>query len=112
MAGFRGAGLSSRTRLSRSSRSRSASRRLELYEWSGRTVEFHRSQNRRHLGFRECSVEDADKLAARLAAEVCEAERQHDRVREQLLVRCRMERIEPPTAGRVDRIVRSALRQA
>jgi hypothetical protein len=41
-----------------------------LYEWSGRTVEFHRSQVRRHLGFRECSVEDADKLASWLAAEV------------------------------------------
>jgi hypothetical protein len=85
---------------------------LGLYEWSGRTVEFHRSQVRRHLGFRECSVEDADKLASWLAAEVCEVERHHDRVREQLLVRCRAERIEPPTAGRVDRIVRSALRQA
>ncbi|WP_026163801.1 DUF4158 domain-containing protein [Kribbella catacumbae] len=85
---------------------------LGMYEWSGRTVEFHRSQVRRHLGFRECSVEDADKLASWLAAEVCEVERQHDRVREQLLVRCRAERIEPPTTGRVDRVVRSALRQA
>ncbi len=85
---------------------------LGLYEWSGRTVEFHRSQLRRHLGFRECSVEDADKLASWLAAEVCEVERQHDRVREELLVRCRAERIEPPTTGRVDRVVRSALRQA
>lgn len=56
---------------------------LGLYEWSGRTVEFHRSQVRRHLGFRECSVEDADKLASWLAAEVCEVERQHDRAREQ-----------------------------
>ncbi|MGY4765285.1 hypothetical protein ACXC9Q_00040 [Kribbella sp. CWNU-51] len=33
-------------------------------------------------------------------------------MREQVLARCRGERIEPPTAGRVDRIVRSALRQA
>jgi hypothetical protein len=57
-------------------------------------------------------VEDAEKLAAWLAAEVCEAERQHDVVREQLLIRCRAERIEPPTSGRVDRIIRSALRQA
>jgi hypothetical protein len=52
------------------------------------------------------------RLASWLAAEVCEVERQHDRVREQLLVRCRADRIEPPTTGRVDRIVRSALRQA
>ena len=73
---------------------------------------FNRSQVRRQLGFRECSVDDAEKLAAWLTVEVCELERQHDRVREQLLVRCRAERIEPPAAGRVDRIVRSALRQA
>jgi len=29
---------------------------LAFYEWSGRTVEYHRVQIRRHLGFRECSV--------------------------------------------------------
>jgi len=85
---------------------------LGLYEWTGRTIERHRAQIRTYLGFRECSIEDADKLAAWLASEVCEAERQHDRVREQLLIRCRTERIEPPTSGRIDRIARSALRQA
>jgi len=85
---------------------------LGFYEWSGRTIERHRGQIRLHLGFRECSVEEADKLTSWLAAEVCEAERQHDRVREQLLIRCRTEQIEPPTKGRVDRIVRSALHRA
>src|SRR4051794_33712258 len=82
-----------------------ADQALGLYGWTGRTVERHRSQVRQHLGFRECSVEDADRLAVWLAAEVCEAERQHDVVREQLLIRCRAERVEPPTAGRIDRIV-------
>lgn len=33
-----------------------------FYEWSGRTIEFHRGQIRRALGFRECGVADADKL--------------------------------------------------
>jgi hypothetical protein len=33
-------------------------------------------------------------------------------VRDELLARCRAERIEPPAAGRVDRMVRSALYQA
>lgn len=40
------------------------------------------------------------------------AERRPDLVREELMVRCRAEQIEPPAAGRVDRIVRSALHQA
>ena len=35
-----------------------------------------------------------------------------DLVRDELLGRCRTEQIEPPAAGRLDRIVRSALHQA
>jgi hypothetical protein len=85
---------------------------LGFYEWSGRTFKYHRAQVRRHLGFRECSTEDAAKLTEWLAAGVCRAERRADRVREELLARCRAERIEPPSAGRCDRIVRSALYQA
>jgi len=83
---------------------------LGFYEWTGSTIEYHRAQIRAHLGFRECGVADADKLTARLAATVCERERRVELVRDELLAHCRMERIEPPTAGRVDRIVRSALR--
>jgi Domain of unknown function (DUF4158) len=85
---------------------------LGFYEWSGRTFKYHRAQVRRHLGFRECSIEDAAKLTGWLAAGVCRAERRADRVREELLARCRAERIEPPSAGRCDRIIRSALYQA
>jgi Domain of unknown function (DUF4158) len=85
---------------------------LGFYEWTGRTIEYHRAQIRAHLGFRECSVADADKLAGWLAANVCEAERRPELVRDELLVRCRAERIEPPAAGRIDRTVRSALHHA
>ncbi|MFY1621568.1 Tn3 family transposase [Micromonospora sp. WMMD735] len=85
---------------------------LGLYEWSGRTIEYHRAQIRSHLGFRECTVADAEQLTRWLATAVCEAERRSELVRDELLVRCRTERIEPPTAGRIDRIVRSALHQA
>ena len=40
---------------------------------------------------------------------MCEAERRPKSVRDELLVRCRTERFEPPVAGRIDRIVRFAL---
>ena len=83
-----------------------------FYEWSGSTLKNHRSQVREHLGFRECSVADADKLTGWLAAHVANAERNQDRVREELFRRCRAERIEPPTSPRVTRIVRSALHNA
>jgi hypothetical protein len=43
---------------------RSAFKRLSWPSTSdqGRTIEFHRGQIRGALGFRECSVSDADKL--------------------------------------------------
>ena len=85
---------------------------LGFYEWSGRTFEYHRAQVRKFLGFRECTVADADKLAAWLAEHVCRKERQPERVREELLRHCRGEGIEPPTADRVGRIIGSGLRQA
>jgi TnpA family transposase len=82
---------------------------LGFYEWVGRTAEYHRAQIRAHLGFRECSMADADKLTTWLTREVCQAERQPDVVRVELLGHCRTERIEPPSPARVDRILRSAL---
>lgn len=85
---------------------------LGFYEWSGRTFEYHRRQVRTFLGFRECTVADADKLTEWLATEVCERERRAERVREQLLGRCRADGVEPPTPARVGRIIGSALRQA
>ncbi|MFE6977237.1 Tn3 family transposase [Streptomyces sp. NPDC057682] len=85
---------------------------LESYGWTGRTVEYHRAQIREHLGFRECSVADAEKLTAYLAEHVAHKERRPEQVRLELLARCRTESIEPPTAGRCDRIVGAALRAA
>ena len=82
------------------------------FEWSGRSVERHRAQIRGLLGFRECSSEDAERLTAWLAEGVAERERRPERVRDELLARCRSELIEPPSAGRVDRMVRSALHTA
>jgi hypothetical protein len=77
-----------------------------------RTIKAHRVQIRRALGFRKCSVADADKLTEWLVTNVTQAERSAERGREELLARRRAERIEPPTGGRIDRIVRSALHRA
>jgi len=68
------------------------------------------AQIRERLGFRECSVADAEQLTSWLAENVAEKERHPERVRDALLARCRLERIEPPAEGRIDRLVRSALR--
>ncbi|MBZ4318777.1 Tn3 family transposase [Streptomyces sp. SCA2-4] len=58
---------------------------LESYDWTGRTVEYHRAQIREHLGFRECSVADAEKLTAYLAEHVAHKERRPEQVREAVL---------------------------
>jgi hypothetical protein len=82
------------------------------YDMTSRTAQRHRTEIRRYTGFRECSVADAEKLALWLAGHVAESDRREDRVREELVARCRGELIEPPSADRVTEIVRSALRQA
>jgi Domain of unknown function (DUF4158) len=78
------------------------------YAWSGRTAGYHRTQLRALLGFREPVVGDEDKLADWLAAEVCPAEPNRDRLRLALLAQCRQERIEPPGPSRIERIVGTA----
>jgi hypothetical protein len=55
-------------------------------------------------------VADAEQVTAWLAEHVAQAERHPALVRSELLARCRSERIEPPAPGRIDRVVRSALR--
>jgi hypothetical protein len=60
---------------------------LAAYEWTGRTIEYYRSQIRRHLGFRECSVADAEKLVSWLAEHVTNEERRPERVRDELLAK-------------------------
>ncbi|MDP5317370.1 DUF4158 domain-containing protein [Streptomyces poriferorum] len=85
---------------------------LDSYDWTGRTVEYHRAQIPEHLGFRECSVSNAEKLTAYLAGHAADKERRPEQVRVELLARCREESIEPPTPGRCDRIVGATLREA
>jgi hypothetical protein len=73
---------------------------IAFYEWAGRTNRFHRNQIRGSLGFRECSVADADAVADWLVANVTQVERSADQVRARFLAHLRAERIEPPTGGR------------
>src|SRR5712691_10121184 len=67
------------------------------YEWSGRTIEYHRAQIRTFLGFREATVQDGHELVAWLAEHVLPRESREDHVREALFERCRAMHIEPPS---------------
>jgi hypothetical protein len=85
---------------------------LGFYEWAGSTIEYHRAQIRDHLGYRIATLADQEQLTVWLSESVAHAERRPERVREELLGEFRRLRIEPPTAGRILRMVRSALRTA
>ena len=85
---------------------------LGLFDWEGRTAERARKLVRTFLGFRECSVADAEKLTTWLADEVCSRDRHPQRVREALLARLREEQIEQPSRIRLGRMIGSALRQS
>jgi len=80
------------------------------YDWGGRTVESHRAQIRQALGFREATAQDADDLAAWLGRDVLPHEHRPEQLQAAVFARCRSGRIEPPAPGRIDRLIRSALR--
>lgn len=79
------------------------------YDWSGRAIKRHRVEIRGAFGFRECTAEDQVQLAEWLAAELCGVELNRDRLAEAVVVRCRGDRMEPPTPGRIARLVGSAV---
>lgn len=78
------------------------------YDWRGRAIKYHRAQVRDFLGVREATVEDAEHIATWLASAVCPHESRGEHLRLAVIERCRALRLEPPSAKRIDRIVRSA----
>jgi TnpA family transposase len=81
------------------------------YNWRGRTIKYHRATIRRYMGFREGTVADAEAVSDWLCAHVLAIEATLDGVIAAAYERYRMLRIEPPAAGRVARLVRSAQRR-
>lgn len=82
---------------------------LESYDWSGRSITLHRGQIRKAFGFRECSEGDKQKLAMWLAEEVCPVEGRAEQLRDALIARCRLDRVEPPSRSQLDRIASSGM---
>ncbi|MGH3304903.1 MAG: Tn3 family transposase, partial [Streptosporangiaceae bacterium] len=81
------------------------------YSWRGRTIEYHRAQIRKAYGTRPPAEDDEDRWARWLADELCPAETNRDRLAAAVRRRCRSEKVEPPTAGQVERVVASGCRQ-
>jgi len=79
------------------------------YAWTGRTIEYHRAQIRKALGFREYIGEDAERMQQWLIAELLPQEHHEERLREQAYKWFKREHLEAPTPDRLTRLIRSAL---
>jgi TnpA family transposase len=76
---------------------------------ANRTEERHRAQIRTFFGFREASVGDAEMLTAWLCEQAAAVGTAPDHLTSILEARCRELSIEPPSADRIDRIVRGSV---
>ncbi|MCA1680568.1 MAG: DUF4158 domain-containing protein [Actinobacteria bacterium] len=85
-----------------------AAEELSGYDWTDRSIKYHRAQVREAFGFREAAVADEEHWTVWLQREVCPVELSEERVRDALLRRCRSERVEPPGSSRIERVLGSA----
>ena len=79
------------------------------YDWSGRSIKYHRSEIRELLGFREATVEDCNDLVIWLCEQVLPSVCNSKYIEETAYQRFRELRIEPPTPDRVGRFIKSAV---
>jgi len=81
---------------------------LAGYDWSGRSIKYHRGQIRAAFGFREATGADEERWTAWLRQSVCPVELSDDRIRDALLGKCRSDQVEPPGSSRIARVLGAA----
>jgi hypothetical protein len=81
------------------------------YPWQGRSAAYHRTSIRKQLGFQETTAADVKTLKSWLIDEILNNENRLERLFEAILERCRALHIEPPTQGRIRRLLGSALQE-
>ena len=77
--------------------------------WAGSTGKYHRAEIRCFLGYREARTSDLRSLFVWLRSAVLVESWDLEHAKARLFEHCRDLRVEPPTADRVDRLVRSAV---
>ena len=78
------------------------------YDWTGRTIAYHRTQIREHFGFRETTVADAEEVTAWLISTQLAADQNLERLKELVINQFRERRVELPRNDRIERLIRSA----
>lgn len=84
---------------------------FKKYDWNGRTIKYHRAQIRDLLGFREITVEESQQIVEWLSENVVVYDRNLESIKIAFYQRCQHLCLEPPTPERIERLVRSCLRQ-
>jgi len=79
------------------------------YGWGGRTAMQHRAAVRAFLNVREATLADQQQITDWLVSHVLPQRQQPEALRVAFLDRCRTLGLEPPTPGRVERHLRTAL---
>ncbi len=82
----------------------------QRYDWIGRTARFHKRQIREFLGFREARTSDTKGIVDWLTDNVLNRESNPHSLQQIVRERFWSLKIEPPTSGRIERLVRSAIR--
>ena len=81
------------------------------YDWQGRSISNHRASIRKLFGFRTVTIADGEEMVDWLKAEIIPNEQRIEPITELVYQRWRELQIEPPTPGRVERLIRSAIAQ-
>ncbi len=81
------------------------------YDWQGRSAKGHRVEIRRLFNFRVATVADSEQMAEWLVQEILPTEQRFESLIEQVYQKWKELQIEPPTPGRIDRLIHSAITQ-
>ncbi|WP_223070530.1 DUF4158 domain-containing protein [Paenibacillus caui] len=80
------------------------------YDWEGRSIKRHRVQIREFFGFREATVQDAEEMTQWLCEHVLYHDQDPKHIETFVNNRFRELQLESPSAERIDRLIRSAIR--
>ena len=81
------------------------------YDWLGRSAKAHRVEIRRLFNFRVATVADSEQMTEWLVQQILPTEQKFESLIEQVYQKWRELQIEPPTPGRIDRLIRGAITQ-
>ncbi|MGM0974628.1 MAG: Tn3 family transposase [Bacillota bacterium] len=82
---------------------------FEQYDWTGRTISYHRTEIRNYFGFREVEKQDIDEMVDWLCKSVLYHNHELNFVEDQVYKRFRELGIEPPALDRMERLIHSAV---